>query len=488
MEQKPIKGLVGNYFFNEIIVDVKNSTEEAVDKLMKTLTVEDKGVEAEIKRLKRVKPYNDKYAQKIKVQIAELETQLIREYYAHNDQGQLTIPPGFWYFFETLHGDYTSNIQMSVTKVGEREARYYQVDSVKEALKYKRSIINIPTGGGKSVIISMICKSLADRGLRVLIIVPTINLVKQMLKDIALVVDPKKICGIGGKHKFKEGSQITVATINSGKHYSDAFDAVLIDECHHSSSMSYYELATYATKSHYFYGLTATPMRGDGLELGFHGILGPVVYKKTTRELIKEGFLCEVSITCVSIRGLGRVRPGTNDQIAYKHLSTHEKVMSYIANMVKKADQKGLKVLVLFKTVEPGFEFCEYLNIHEIDTYPAHAKNSKPYDDFVAGKTNVLVSNSSLLGEGVDIPDLDFVISIVQNSSESLTRQVLGRGLRLKKHGGKLRFIDISTAGFVFENENANGEKAYFDVLLNKWRNRMKVYQDVTDDIVTVEV
>jgi len=489
MEFKVIKGLVGKYLDNEILVDSEKSDPKAVDAMMTYLTAEDKGVVANIKRLEKLSPYNEKHALKIKQDLETLQEQVIRHYYAVNDEGFISVPPGFYYLFESFsEGICLGKISLSTTQVGGREARYYQVDSVTEALKYKRAMIVLATGLGKSLALTLMTRSLADRGLRVLIIVPTINLVKQMLTDINQVIDKNKTSGIGGTYKYKEGAQVTVSTINSGKHYSDLYDAVIIDESHHSSSNSYYELATFATKAKYFYGFTATPVRGDGLELGFHGILGKVVYTKNTREGIAEGFLCPVSVTCVTIRGLGSVRPGTNDQVAYKHFSTHEKTLHYMKDLVKSAISKGLKVLVLFKTVEPGVEFCEYMSAHGIESSPAHSKYQKPYFDFKDGKTNLLVSNSSLLGEGVDIPEIDFLISIVQNSSESLTRQIIGRGLRLKKGGRKLRFVDITTAGFAYKNTNKDGSVSWFDILVHKGKQRKKIYEDITDDIVSIEV
>ncbi len=489
MEFKVIKGLVGKYQDNEILVDSEKSDPKAVDAMMTYLTAEDKGVVANIKRLEKLSPYNEKHALKIKQDLETLQDQVIRRYYAVNDEGFISVPPGFYYLFESFsEGICLGKIPLSITKVGERDARYYQVDSVTEAFKYKRAMIVLPTGSGKAFCVAAMTKSLVDKKLRVLVIVPTINLVRQIISDISLVVDKKTISGIGGTYKFKEGSQVVVATINSGKNYSDIFDAVIIDESHRSASNSYLELATFANKAVYFYGLTATPVRGDGLELGFHAILGKVVYEMSSRQAIVEGFLCPVSVTCVTIRGLGSVRPGTNDQVAYKHFSTHEKTLHYMKDLVKSAISKGLKVLVLFKTVEPGVEFCEYMSAHGIESSPAHSKYQKPYFDFKDGKTNLLVSNSSLLGEGVDIPEIDFLISIVQNSSESLTRQIIGRGLRLKKGGRKLRFVDITTAGFAYKNTNKDGSVSWFDILVHKGKQRKKIYEDITDDIVSIEV
>jgi superfamily II DNA or RNA helicase len=155
-----------------------------------------------------------------------------------------------------------------------------------------------------------------------------------------------------------------------------------------------------------------------------------------------------------------------------------------VLNLVKSGLNRGLKVLVLFKTVEPSAEFCEYATEMGVNCEPAHSGYRNPFYKFKDGKTNLLVSNSSLLGEGIDLPDVDFMISCVQNSAEALTRQVIGRGLRYKK-GKKLIFIDITTAGYGIWNSDS---EKFFDIFKQYAKSRYGVYETITDDIVYKEV
>jgi len=174
----------------------------------------------------------------------------------------------------------------------------------------------------------------------------------------------------------------------------------------------------------------------------------------------------------------------THQQTAYKMLSTHEKTLHTVLNLVKSGLNKGLKVLVLFKTVEPSAEFCDYATEMGIVCEPAHSGFRNPFYKFKKGETNLLVSNSSLLGEGIDLPDVDFMISVVQNSAEALTRQVIGRGLRYKENK-KLIFIDITTAGY--GAWNSDSEK-FFDIFKQYAKSRYAVYESITEDIVYKEI
>jgi superfamily II DNA or RNA helicase len=475
---EPICGLIGEYKNNEITL---SGTPDVLATVRKLLTIENKGVISKIKLLKRQKPYNEKHAIKIKLELAQLELETKVEYYGENEDGTLSVPPGFWWLVPNMEGHKEKEKELNLSPVGPKVPRDYQAEAVKTALRYKRGCIVLPTGTGKSMCISLLSRALIERGLRVLIVVPTIELISQMLKDIRQIAP--KSCGIGGKHKFKEGVDIAIATVNSGRNYSDIFDAIIIDEAHHSSSNMYKELAIFGSRARNIYGFTATPVRADNLELGFHGIVGPIVFQKDSKWAIDNKFLCPVAITCLTIAGLGRIREMTHQQTAYKMLSTHEKTLHTVLNLVKSGLNKGLKVLVLFKTVEPSAEFCEYASEMGIACEPAHSGYRNPFYLFKDGKKNLLVSNSSLLGEGIDLPDVDFMISVVQNSAEALTRQVIGRGLRYK-NGKKLIFIDITTAGYGVWNSDS---EKFFDIFKQYAKSRHSVYETITDDIVYKE-
>ena len=474
-----IPDLQGEYKGNEITLSGSLSVLETVKKI---LTVENKAAVSKIKQLKRQKPYNAKHAIKIQKELQDLEKEKQIEFFGENKDGTLSVPPGFWWLVKDMTGHRVKRYELDVSPVGPKTPRDYQVNAVSKVLEYRRGCIVLPTGTGKSMCISLLSRALINRKLRVLIVVPTVELISQMLKDIKQIT--QNSCGIGGKHKFKEGVDVAIATVNSGRNYSDIFDAIIIDEAHHSSSNMYKELAIFGSNAKYIYGFTATPVRADNLELGFHGIVGPIVFEKNSKWAIENQYLCPVAITCLTISGLGRIHESTHQQTAYKMLCSRDKTLHSMLNLVKSALGKGLKVLVLFKTVEPSAEFCEYATEMGIFCEPAHSGYRNPFYKFKKGETSLLVSNSSLLGEGIDLPDVDFMISCVQNSAEALTRQVIGRGLRYKEQK-KLIFIDITTAGYGVWNKDS---EKFFDIFKQYAKSRYSVYESITDDVVYKEI
>lgn len=321
---------------------------------------------------------------------------------------------------------------------------------------------------GKSMTCAMLAYAAWKAGLRTLVIVPNTTLMYQNTETIKKYVDDVSMVGDG--RKMKLGTSTVVSTIQSSEKHADLFDVVIIDECHHTSSSSYIKLKMLATKARYWYGLTATPYRADGLDRGLELVCGPVVYRKETRWAIESGFLCPVRVVFVRVRGLPYVKPDVPLAKAYYALAASPKIQQTVEKFVQVALSQGKTAgLVLYRTVEPGREYTE-----AYDHAFAHGEYKKEFLEFKKGEHPVLVSNAALMGEGVDVPNIDFVVSVVNASSESLIRQILGRGLRPSSNKRKLMFFDVSFGGNpVFE---AAGER------------RLSIYRSVTDDVTVLDV
>ena len=58
---------------------------------------------------------------------------------------------------------------------------------------------------------------------------------------------------------------------------------VIVDECHHAASETMANVLQ-RVKARYIYGVTATPIRGDGLEKVNHMLMGPIRYRYTSKQ------------------------------------------------------------------------------------------------------------------------------------------------------------------------------------------------------------
>lgn len=463
---------------------VCHADEKTLAKVRKFCTVKDKGAEWQYKRaMASLANVEEKLedpdistrqsqslaaaAEKLRAEIAEIKPRIIREYWADKASGGLSLPPGFHFLMEKCHGHI--NDQFSVTDlpvIDGRTSRDFQIETARELLKYYRASCVLPTGTGKTQLTGILAKSLIARDLRVAVIVPTIELVDQTVK--ALKQYFPDITGLGGSHRFKLGASIMVTTINSALKHLDSFDSVVVDEAHHSAASTYNDTLLLAQNAKYFYGLTACPVRADGLSLGIHAATGPVVCEKTTQWAIESGWLCDLKIGMIEVN-VGRVNPNQNAQLAYKKLTTHPNTCKVMYELLQKAIDADRPTLVLFKTVGAGEVFKEYCAKRGLEFDVASSEWRKPLQDFRNCKTKFLVSNFALTGEGVDIPNISVVINACQGSSEQGVRQSIGRGLRPAPGKEYLSVFDITTSGYgQFE-----GAK----------RNRLAIYQTITSNI-----
>lgn len=379
------------------------------------------------------------YTNKIK----ELQKDAIQEYFI--DHGShLEITSGFWWLAEKIEGDFHLNTEIKPYYID--FLRDYQKEAINELIKYKRATCVLSTGLGKSLCIASLTISAVNSGKRVFIIVPTEYLVGQVYDTIKKFIS--SVTAYGGKRKNPIfGSDVFVCTVNSAKQFIGSYDVVITDESHHISSRTWTEALLAAEKSQYVYNFTATPFRSDGLDLAIHAFGGKTVINKSVRWGIENGWLANPSIYITEIDTGLRLTDKTVMASAYKKLVQTKPVMELVKTKALSALSKGRKVLVLFKTVNAGLQLKKIM-ANDFQFNVASSKNKKPIDDFKQGLTSLLVSNDKLLSEGVDIPDIDTLIVVLQNSSDTMTYQALGRALRKSPNKQDVIVLDVAVKGY----------------------------------------
>lgn len=152
----------------------------------------------------------------------------------------------------------------------ETPPRAYQQEAVKWALKQERAVCCLPTGTGKTLVGMLWVKELADseRAQRVLLLEPTRLLVKQTTNYYGAMsgTDPQPIDGTMGSEVRREkwrSARLVVATPHSA--FNDrqwvaeqGFDAVVVDECHHTVGQEAFARFMDEVKILYRLGLSAT--------------------------------------------------------------------------------------------------------------------------------------------------------------------------------------------------------------------------------------
>lgn len=390
----------------------------------------------------------------IERELEELVPQVNEELFTEID-GKLAIPPGLWYMCESIQGNAHLNSDLKPFFLPCLKNRPYQIESLIELYKYKRAMIELATGMGKSKILQSIALASVNSGKRCMIVVPTEYLVGQMHEEMKTL--HANTTAQGGGRQATLGWDILVTTIQSASGFADLPNVVCLDECHHTPAESWTKLAMSLSNATHVYGFTATAFRSDGLDVAIHAFAGPIVYSRDVRWGIQNGFLNNFVPFVIKVNpkknGKKIILPEDKIQAisAYKILIPTLETMSIVRDRLLACIEKDRKVIVVFKTVQACKDFRKFcLNQITLDVASAELgkKTKAPLRRFQQGDSKVLLVNSGLISEGVDIPDCDAIIQVCQNSSDIMSLQILGRMLRIKEGKRISVMIDIRVNGY----------------------------------------
>lgn len=204
----------------------------------------------------------------------------------------------------------------------------HQLGACQAILRNKRGVIKSPTASGKSFMVAATARYFwEEKEWTSLVIVPkkgllhqTANYFKRCYGD-ALEVG---VCGDGLRtfgtvtvgtaqtligfrprrlrRKDKKTGRVRYQTIPADKELRDLIkttDVLYLDECHHSSSDSWSEIAMYCG-AHRRYGLSGTPLKNSEIaDLKMIGATGPIIYDVGVERLMSVGLAARPKIAMV---------------------------------------------------------------------------------------------------------------------------------------------------------------------------------------------
>ena len=334
--------------------------------------------------------------------------------------------------------------------------RDYQLAAVKHGLENKRALMVSPTASGKSYIIYLMMRYYLDSNYdhiadKVLLIVPTTSLVKQMVGDFAKysendsMFDAENMCHeiMAGKDKGHETKKIYVSTWQSiykmQKGYFQKFGMVIGDEAHGFKAKSLTSILTKCSNANYRYGLTGTLDGTQTHKLVLEGLFGPHKNITTSKELIDRGDLANISIDILLLKHKEehcKEVSKMNYQDEVDWIVTSSRRNNFIKNLA--IDLKG-NTLVLFQYVEKhGEPLFRLINEASDDTRKVFYVSGKtPADtrEEIRGITEtesnaILVCSYGTFSTGINIVNLHNIIFASPSKSQIRVLQSIGRGLR----------------------------------------------------------
>jgi superfamily II DNA or RNA helicase len=321
-----------------------------------------------------------------------------------------------------------------------------QEKAMGEVLRHESGVLVAPPGAGKTV---MGCYAVAKRNLPTLILShrkPILDQWRTQLKRM-LGLKPRQIGQVGGGRKRATGI-VDLAMIQSLKRMEDLreffsrYGFILVDECHVLPAVSFEQYVKQAPVR-YILGLTATPIRRDGLQDLIFMQCGPLRYRMAES---KDGLETILKTRPTNFRFEQREMEFSIQGI-FQALSQDDSRNGLIVEDVVQALSEGRKCLVLSQRKEHCQRLVEMLKargkVPELLTGDMGKKERAAVLQGVMEAPPeaeiLLVATGQYLGEGFDCPKLDTLFLSFPISFKGKLIQYLGRIQRI--YEGKMNAV-----------------------------------------------
>lgn len=333
----------------------------------------------------------------------------------------------------------------------------YQEKAVKAFLEAKNGVIVAPCGSGKTQVGLEI---IARLGVKALWLTHTQDLLNQSMTRAKTVYGSWGFGTItGGKVNIGEG--ITFATVQTMakldlSQYRDTWGCVVVDECHRcigspTNVMQFYKVLS-SVSCRYKLGLTATPKRADGLQDSMFALLGDVVYEvpkeavaETTCpvrvELFKTGYFPDPDKMLLA--------DGTINYAALtEDLTNNDDRFKFV---LSKIEELSCPILVLANRVDYLERMSHNYSGESVclsgrgNSKAEKERRKSALRDLNRGDIDAIFATYQLAKEGLDVPNLRYVVFATPEKNETTVMQSAGRVGRKaegKSIGTVIDFVD----------------------------------------------
>lgn len=311
--------------------------------------------------------------------------------------------------------------------------RAEQEEAVSALLRYDTGVLCAPTAFGKTVTAAAV---IARRKVNTLILVHRTELLKQWQERLAVFLQAGDSIGIIGGGKHKPCGNIDIAVVQSISRHGEVeplvrnYGQIIVDECHHIGAVSFSAILK-ETNARYLLGLTATPIRRDGLHPIIFMYCGAI---RHTASRPKES-PHNLEVLTRSRFTSGHLPSDARIQDIFREIALdHDRTVA-IAEEAMKAFGQGRKVLVLTERTDHLDDIASVMNTLKLSPFVLHSRLSKKKRTMMISGLNalppdsprILLSTGRLIGEGFDHPPLDTLILAMPVSWKGTLQQYAGR-------------------------------------------------------------
>lgn len=340
-----------------------------------------------------------------------------------------------------------------------RKPRPYQLEAFKMAIRETRRLFISPTASGKSFMIYLVAMYITQvLKKRVLIVVPSTQLVSQLRKDFVDYnngIDDFNLWEIRDGGEKRNDADIVISTWqaiqNQPATWYKPFKALIGDEVHTFKAMSLKRIAE-RCDAPYRLGFTGTLDGEETNELVLQGLFGFKHQVTTYRELRDAGYIADPRINCLILKHPDQVRKESAKatyQDESKIIATSEARRIFLENMISKL--KG-NVLCLYKDIDnhliPSHESMvtrfgkdRVFKIHGSIKTDAREVIRELFDN----STNAILNASyGTCQQGISIINVDHIVYMFPTKSRIRLLQSMGRGLRRSETKTKCDIWDVA--------------------------------------------
>lgn len=346
---------------------------------------------------------------------------------------------------------------------------------------------------GKSFIIYLIVrfilKHIPDK---ILISVPSVNLVKQIKTDFCSYENNRLICDecyelLSGASKTTS-RRVVIATwsmlYRQEFDFFTQFNTFICDEAHQADSMALGKIIGMMPHVRYRFGFTGTLDGSKTHELQCQSWFGSLIKSSTTKDLMDKGLLSTLEIESLSIEYSDKDKETAkifDYQKEIEFITSHQQRNEFLVNL---ALSQSSNTLLLFNFVEKHGEI-----IFKMAEKIADEKGKKVF--FISGNTGVdkreyirqtmerennivLFASFGTLAVGVNIKNLGNLIFSHPYKARIRTLQSIGRTLRKMEGKEKAVLFDICDNLSIGKHSN---------ITLRHALERLKIYESEGFDI-----
>ena len=343
------------------------------------------------------------------------------------------------------------------------QLRDYQEEAVNKALSTGYGVIELATGGGKTLIIANLVYTvtqLMGKSKRVLIIVPDIGLVEQTSKDFVSYFPIETVTKWSGNNEIDTKAQVIIA--NMGILQSEKSDLtwfkevgmLIVDECHKLRRGNKVNKLIDKIPTLRRFGFTGTLPESDIDTWNINNFIGPVIFKRTTtnlRDAAGGEYIANAQALAIHLE-YGAKPDYTAVAASQRYLTEldfiHNNQFRYVVikNIVNKLKNNCL--ILVDHIVHGDNMFKELSTLQGKQVYfiqgSVEVEERRKIQQLMETSNDVVcIAISKIFSTGISIKNIHYIMFAAGGKSKIKTLQSIGRGLRVHENKNILTIIDL---------------------------------------------